>query len=121
LVLKEIESGDFEHALTHVSEPPDPYFNQCPALLLLRGQLALASILPVDQKAAIFQGLPLNPRMLQLASGPSRHEVIASADRDFTKLLGLTAELSVEFLDEEDDHEENQTKAKDRSGLVRSS
>jgi hypothetical protein len=100
LVLKEIESDEFDQALTHVSQTPASYFSQCPALLMLRGQLTLASILPVDQKAAIFQGLPLNPRLLQLATGPSRQEIITSADRDFITVLGLTAELGVEFLDD---------------------
>jgi hypothetical protein len=100
LIIKEIENCDFDQALSHIQETPAAYFSQCPALLMLRGQIALASILPVDQKAAIFQGLPLNPRMLQLASGPSRQGIITSADRDFTTLRELTAELGVEFLND---------------------
>jgi hypothetical protein len=100
LILKQIESGDFDQALIHVLETPSLYFTQCPALLLLRGQLTIASILPMDQKPSIFQGLPLNPRMLQLASGPSRQRIITSTDRDFTTLLGLVPELRIEFLED---------------------
>ncbi len=100
LIIKEIENGQFDAALGHATEIPAHYYDQCPALLLLRAQVQLASILPTDQKAALFQTLPLNPKVLQLASGSKREEAIQSAGRDITALRGLIKELDLGYLDD---------------------
>ena len=98
LILKEIESGQHDEALTHVRQIPDNFIDQCPAFLLLRAQLQLAFILPADQKTSAFQGLPLNPKVLQLASGSKREEILKAAGRDIADLLRLTRELDLGYL-----------------------
>ena len=99
LVLRKIEGGAFEEALADISRTPEGYFDQCPALRLLRAQLVLASILPSDQKAALFQGLPLNPRILQLAAGQQSQERIRAAGEDLRALLGTLDELDLQHLE----------------------
>jgi hypothetical protein len=69
------------------------YFNQCPALHFLRANLIIASILPVDQRKVIFNGLPLNPRFLQLASDNQSRSKIADARRELKAVLDLVEEL----------------------------
>jgi len=98
-VLQEIEEGEFDRALQHTSAIPDGYFDQCPALRLLRAQLTLASILPKDQKAALFQGLPMNPRVLQLASGAKAKESLRIAASDIRALIALIPELGLDYLE----------------------
>lgn len=98
LVLQEIEEGEFDRALDHTLAVPDVYLDQCPAIRLLRAQLTLASILPKDQKAAPFQGLPLNPRVLQLASGTKAKESIRAAASDLRALIALLPELELDYL-----------------------
>ena len=48
LIITEIENGQFDEALQHTTEIRVSYFDDCPALRLLRGELRLASIVPVD-------------------------------------------------------------------------
>lgn len=98
-VLKQIANGEFKQALTDIGQAPDEYFDQCPALRLLRAQLTLSSILPVDQIAALFQGLPLNPSILQLAAGQRSQERIRAADEDLRALLGTLDELDLGHLE----------------------
>jgi hypothetical protein len=74
LVLRDVDNGDFDSALARISEMPSTHYDLCPAFYLLTTQLTLASIMPADQKAALFQGLPLNPRVLQLAGGEEAQE-----------------------------------------------
>ena len=81
-LLKEIQQGEFDLAVTHLAGIPRSYYDQCPALHLLSAQLTLASILPEDQRAYLFQALPLNPKALQLASGPSGQVKIRANPND---------------------------------------
>jgi hypothetical protein len=99
LVLTEIDYGDSQEALCSISRVPEAYFAECPAFYLLRAQLTLASILPVDQKAALFQGLPTNPKILQLAAGPASQEKIAAANADPQYLLGILDDLELKHLE----------------------
>jgi hypothetical protein len=55
LVHNQILSGRFEEALTAIAQVPQPYFNECPVLILLRAQLTLVSTLPADQKSAFVK------------------------------------------------------------------
>ncbi|MER8715845.1 hypothetical protein [Mesorhizobium sp. M1295] len=98
LVIKTIENGEFDDALTFVREMPDSYFDEIAALYLLRSQLALASLLPRDRRAALFQGLPINPRMLQFASGPNADNLVKKALADVQSLLAKVPELEIEHL-----------------------
>ena len=99
LVLKEIENGEFEQALADIRLTPGGYFDQCPALRLLRAQLTLTSILPVDQWRPCFKGSPLNPRILQLAAGQKSQEQIRAAGEDLRALLGMLEELDLRDLE----------------------
>jgi hypothetical protein len=97
-ILQEIDQGEFESALAHISSIPDGYDDQCPPLRLLRAQLTLASILPTDQKAAVFQGLPMDPKVLQLAGGAKARQSIRSAASDIRALIPIAAKLGLESL-----------------------
>lgn len=104
LVIKMIENCEFETALAFITDIPPEYFEEVAALCLLRAQLRLASILPLDQKSALFEGLPINPRQLDVASGPNAD---ATAKAALVDLRGLAAQLNnldldylADFLDE---------------------
>ncbi len=99
LVLTQIGSGEFDAAVQSIGEVPEAHFAQCPALYLIRAQLRVASILPIDQKAALFQGLPTNPRVLQPAVGPGGEERIAAASVDLQHVLGVLGELGLGHLE----------------------
>ena len=99
LVLTEITSGEFDAAVQSIGEVPEAYFTQCPALYLIRARLRVASILPVDQKAAVFQGLPTNPKALQPAVGPAGEEKIVAASADLQHVLGLLRGLDLGHLE----------------------
>jgi hypothetical protein len=99
-IINEIENGQFTDAVNHVSIVPEYYFDDCPVLRMLRAQLLLASIVPEDQKPAIFQGLPLNPKIIQFASGAKRQEILNAADHDITTVLALTKELDVGYIED---------------------
>jgi hypothetical protein len=122
LILQEIDQGEFGSALDHVAKMPNGYADQCPAILLLRAQLTLAAILPTDQKAALFQGLPLNFKELQLASGVKAQESIRAAATDLRALISLLDELGLQYLEKflkefelwlrlEDDDTQDETRA----------
>jgi hypothetical protein len=95
LVHSRVLSERFEEALTAIAQVPQPYFNECPALIMLRAQLMLASMLPADQKSTFFHGLPANPKTLQLASGSESEEKLAAANSDIDRLLGLLGTLGL--------------------------
>jgi hypothetical protein len=95
LVHNQILSGRFEEALTAIAQVPQPYFNECPVLILLRAQLTLVSTLLADKKSAFVQGLPANPKILQLVSGSGNQEKLAAATVDIQRLLGLLGELGL--------------------------
>lgn len=99
LILSEIESEHFDEALADIAKVPAEYFSDCPALRLLRAQLNVASILAVDQKAAIFQGLPIDPRTLQLAAGQKTQQHIRAAHQDLRALLKALEELDLRHLE----------------------
>src|SRR5271166_1111065 len=100
LILKRIEGGELEEALADITSLPEGYFTECPALHLRRAHLTLASILPSDQRTALFQGLPLNPRILQLPSDPNAQKKIRSARNDLHDLITLLIEPDLQTLKE---------------------
>src|SRR5262249_43269017 len=67
-LLRRVEVGDHKLALGEAEALPSGWFEEFPALRTIRANLLLAAILPTDQRGALFQGLPVNPRMLQFAS-----------------------------------------------------
>jgi len=106
ILLKRIEVDQFDRAFTEVAILPSDFFSACPVLHLLKANLILASILPADQKSLVFQGLPLNPKMLQLASDIGSRGKIKEARAHIAQVLSLVDDLSLkamgEFLPEVD-------------------
>lgn len=98
LIMTEVQRGEFEAARSSTAALPQGYLDQCPALYLIRAQITLGSVLPEDQKGAIFQGLPVNPRVLQLASGATTQQRLAEAHGDLQHLLGQLQELQLGHL-----------------------
>jgi hypothetical protein len=98
LVGAAIQDGAFEHARSTIAAAPEHYFQECPALLLQRAQLTLAAILPEDRRAFLFQGLPLNPKELQLAGGAAAALEIRRTAADLRALLALVDPLGLNFM-----------------------
>ena len=98
MIVTAAQHGQFEEARSSVDGVPQGYPDQCPALYLIRAQLFIGSALPKDQKGALFQGLPVNPRVLQLASGPATQQRLAKALGDLQHLLGELDGLGLEHL-----------------------
>jgi hypothetical protein len=73
LIVTEVDHRNFGRALALIENAPAAYFDQCPARLL-RTQLNLTAILPSDQQDAVLNGMPLNPRDLQFATGPKSQQ-----------------------------------------------
>jgi hypothetical protein len=104
VLIKEIERGRFAEALRQSEEISPNYFQECPVLFLIKAQLILASILPADQKAAIFGGLPINPGYLEIASDLASHKRLQQALADTQTALAAAKELELplvlDFLEE---------------------
>jgi len=98
LIITEVQRGEFEEARSSIIALPPGYLDQCPALYLIRAQVTLGMVLPEDQKGAIFQGLPVNPRVLQLAGGATTQQRLAEALADLQRLLGELHGLQLEHL-----------------------
>lgn len=94
----------FDEALGALAEASEGYFDEAPALRLLRLQFRIASQLPPEQRPIIFRGLPTDPRMLQLAGGESAQTALEEAANDIVALLAMLPKLGLaalaEFLEE---------------------
>lgn len=105
-LLKQVENGRSDQAFADVSSLPQKFFDDCPALHSIKANLILSTILPKDQKQLIFGGLPLDPRLIQLASGHASRAKIKEARAEIGHVLAQAKELSLtaipEFLEELD-------------------
>ncbi|SFV16905.1 hypothetical protein SAMN05192541_126138 [Bradyrhizobium arachidis] len=105
LLLRRAEVGDHQTALAEAEALSTDWLEDFPALRTIRANLLLAAVLPSDQRGVLFQGLPINPRMLQFASIPQTQTNIAKARaeleaaRSSIKSLNLT--LYSPYLDEQ--------------------
>lgn len=90
-----IESGRYDEASGILSELPRESFRDTPILHLLRAQLFVAASLPADQQAIVFQGLPLNPRMLQVASDPSGRAKLKQARGEIAQAMSAVEALGL--------------------------
>jgi hypothetical protein len=104
ILLKLVEDGQFQEALTAAVALPASFLEQAPALYFVRANLKLAAALPQDQKGFIFGGLSLNPRALRLANDPASRLQIKSAVEDLKRLAPLADQLKLtrnkDYLDE---------------------
>ncbi len=94
-VITTVENKEFDKASAFISQVPDTQFEEIPALQLMRALLGLASVLPYDQKSALFHGLPINPKQLQFAGGPRTDILIKAALTDLEALLPIMLELEL--------------------------
>ena len=95
LVLHSLHAGELEAAQSVVAEVPARHFEECPALYLLRAQLTIASVLAADQKGAVFQGLPIDPSLLELGTRPGGQKAAKHARADIETLRALAAGLDL--------------------------
>jgi hypothetical protein len=98
LLLKRTVVRDYETALQEAQIVPDSYLRACPALRSLRASLRLTSILPAAHRPILFEGMAINPRMLQFASAGNSQAVIGKAQADLDTVLSLTPELKLVHL-----------------------
>jgi hypothetical protein len=96
LLLRRAEASDHQAALTEAEALPTEWLEEFPALRTIRANLLLAAVLPSDQRGVLFQGLPINPRMLQFASiaqtqtNITKARIELEAARSSIKQLNLT-------------------------------
>ncbi|MBI1308959.1 MAG: hypothetical protein GC129_03730 [Proteobacteria bacterium] len=95
LLLRRLEMGQFDEALRDSELIPAQHYSVCPVLHWLKANFLVASILPADQKAQIFQALPMNPRLLQLASDAAGLEQIRRAQTEIVAVLAVMPSLGL--------------------------
>jgi hypothetical protein len=95
LLLKRTVVRDYEPALQEAQILPNSYLLACPALRSIRANLLLTSILPAAHRPILFEGMAINPRMLQFASAGDSQAVIGKAQADLETVLSLTPELKL--------------------------
>ncbi|MEZ2142262.1 hypothetical protein AAE026_08140 [Bradyrhizobium sp. DN5] len=86
VLIKRREVGQYQKALEQAESFPASFFSECPALYSFRGNLRLAAVLPADQKGLVFNGLPLNPKHLQIANDSVSLAKLTNARQDFELL-----------------------------------
>ncbi|SFJ32621.1 HTH domain-containing protein [Bradyrhizobium sp. cf659] len=105
LLLRRAEEGDHQTALTEAEALSADWLEDFPALRTIRANLLLAAVLPSDQRGVLFQGLPINPRMLQFASIPQTQTNIAKARAELeaarSSIRPLNLTLYGPYLDEQ--------------------
>ncbi|WP_375459486.1 hypothetical protein [uncultured Enterovirga sp.] len=100
LIVTYLATSDPSPGLAAAQEASDTYYDDCPVLLLLRAQLTVASCLPLEQRSALTQGLPLNPRALSIAAGAESQRAIQRARADIDRLRTQLSSLGIETLGE---------------------
>lgn len=105
LLLRRAEVGDHQTALAEAETLSTDWLEDFPALRTIRANLLLAAVLPSDQRSVLFQGLPINPRMLQFASLPQTQTNIAKARAELEAARSSTTSLNLTlyspYLDEQ--------------------
>lgn len=87
LLLKRTVVRDYETALREAQTLPDSFLRTCPALRSLRANLVLTSILPAAHRPILFEGMAINPRMLQFASTDDSQVVIGRRKQTWTRFF----------------------------------
>ena len=99
-IAQQIVLQNYDLALVEIGNLPDAYFSELVALTLLRGRLRLTSILPEDHKSWLFEGFPINPKQIQLASGRHAQNIAKAALLDLQSVLQRIDELDLKSLSE---------------------
>jgi hypothetical protein len=93
LLLQRVENDEFETALLEAESLGDAHLVAMPALRTVRSALRIASVLPKDQKRVPFEGVPINPRMLEFASSEQTASILADGRADLEAAIAATHEL----------------------------
>jgi hypothetical protein len=87
VLLKKVETDDFDGALRDAEALTADQLNVLPSLYTVRCSLFLASMLPKDLKRIPFQGMPINPRELRFATTPQAATSLTKARADLDHAL----------------------------------
>lgn len=105
VLLRRADVADYQTAVTEVGILPSAWLDEFPALRTIKANLLLGEVLPSDQRRVLFQGLPINPRMLQFASISQTQVNIAKARAELeaarTTIKPLNLKLYGPYLDEQ--------------------
>ena len=105
ILLRRANVDDHQTALTEAESLPADWFDEYPALRTIRANLLLSVVLPSDQRGVLFQGLPINPRMLQFASVAQTQINIGKARADLEAarigIQSLNLSLYAPYLEEQ--------------------
>jgi hypothetical protein len=93
LLLQRIENDEFKTALLEAETLNDAHLAAVPALRTVRSGLRISSLLPKDQRRVPFEGVPINPRMLEFASSEQTASILAAARADLEAAIAATDEL----------------------------
>jgi hypothetical protein len=93
LLLQRVENDEFETARLEAETLGDVHLAAIPALRTVRSALRMASVLPKDQRRVPFEGVPINPRMLEFASSEETASILAAARADLEAAIAATHEL----------------------------
>lgn len=98
--VKRIEVEQFDRAHKEISELSGDDFRTCPVLHLLKANLIVASVMPADQKSWAFQGLPLDPQILQPASDAGSRSKLKEARAEIGQIMALSEDLQLDAVRE---------------------
>ena len=87
--------GDMDFAFDWILGATEDQTKEAPSLLLLRGQLQLASTVPPDQRLEIVQGLPQDLTTIVFAQTPSAISTRAAALADFRTFRECVKDLDL--------------------------
>lgn len=93
-----IQCDKFEEASEVLKNLPSRIFDELPVLRSLRAQLFLADALPGDRKAAVFEGLQVDPRALHFPDTAAAAEAKRGALADIDYLVREAAGLGIGHL-----------------------
>jgi hypothetical protein len=93
LLLQRVNNEEYDVALHEAEALTGVQLNALPALHLVRSSLLLSSILPKDQRQVPFQGVPIDPRMLQFNSLENTSAILAKARVELETALLRIADL----------------------------
>jgi len=98
VLLKRIGARDYETGLREAELLPESFLSVVPALRSIRANLLLTSILPAAHRPVLFQGMAVNPRMLQFSSSSDSQAILAKAQADLEAVFALVPELKLSHI-----------------------
>jgi hypothetical protein len=90
-----IEANELDFASSWIKEVREAQLEECPSLLALRADLALAETLPPDERMSVIIGLPFDLRHVHPHEDAESIDKRRSAAADIAKLIGVTRDLGL--------------------------